>query len=152
MPVTVEKVQDDPIIIATTLSPFAPSADMPAMFGEITRHRMSINGPSALIIDCSNTMDSFNVMMTAMAEASQAIKKSRESVGQAPILIFVGTGLLAEIAAKSMGQSQYGGVSGELRPTREEAIAIAREKLTAAMKNASLPVTTADNHPGPGSL
>ena len=134
MPVQIEQLPGESIINATVNEPFDPERDMPAMFAEFIQLRLAIQGDVALILDVSDTTnhpDSFSRMVLALSKAAQGIRTGRAAgVDRPPILIFVGTGLIATLASQAMGQEQYGGVAGHLCTSHEEALALAREKLS----------------------
>jgi hypothetical protein len=135
MPVKIEQLPGESIVHATVHEPFVPERDMPAMFAEIIPLRMTIQGDVALIIDFSATTNhpnSFSKMVFTLAEAAQGIKAGRAAgVSRPPILIFVGTGPIADIASQAIEQEQYGGVKGHLCASQDEALALARAKLSA---------------------
>jgi hypothetical protein len=135
MPVRIEQLPGESIISAIVSEPFHPEVDMPAMFSEFIRLRLSIQGDVALIVDVTDTTsrpDAFSQMMFALAEASQGIRASQAAgVGGPPITIFVGSGLAASLASQAIAQEQYGGVRGHLCTSLDEALSLAREKLSA---------------------
>ncbi len=104
------------------------------MFAETTRLRLTIQGDVVLIIDVSqmaDAPDSFSKMVFALAHASQGIRTNiAAGVGRPPILILVGSDPLTALASEAMAQDQYGGVRGHLCVTLDEALALAREKLS----------------------
>ncbi len=70
-------------------------------------------------------------MVIALAAASRGVRASQEAgVSGPPITIFVGSGPVAALASQAMEQEQYGGVKGHLCTSHEEALALAREKLS----------------------
>jgi hypothetical protein len=70
-------------------------------------------------------------MAFALSKASEGVKTSRAaSLDRPPIIFFVGAGLVADLAAQAMEQEQYGGVAGHLCASHDEALALAREKLS----------------------
>jgi hypothetical protein len=132
MPIKVEQLPGESIITATVSQPFEPRQDIPALFEELTRLRLAIQGEVALILDLSSARAAFSQTVIALAEASSGIKSGRAAgIDRPPIVIFVGTGILADLASKAMGQRQYGGVKGHLCATKDEALALAREVLAA---------------------
>lgn len=135
MPIQVEQLPGESIISATVNEPFNPENDVPAMFGEFIRLRMAIQGPVVLILDLHNTTnspDAFSKMVLALANAAQGIRASKSSqFKQPPVTIFVGSGELVSLAAEAVGQDQYGGVKGDLCATYDEALTLARAKLSA---------------------
>jgi hypothetical protein len=131
MPIKVEQLPDESIITATVSQPFDPRQDVPAMFAEFTRLRLAIQGEVALILDLRDGKAAFSQTVIALAEASSGIKAGRAAgIDRPPIIIFVGTGVLADLASKAMGQRQYGGVKGHLCATKDEALALARQMLS----------------------
>lgn len=132
MPIKVEQLPGESIITATVGNPFDAREDVPAMFAEFTRLRLAIQGNVALIIDLSGARAAFSQTVIALAEASSGIRAGRAAgIDRPPIIIFVGTGVLADLASKAMGQRQYGGVKGHLCATQGEALTLAREVLAA---------------------
>jgi hypothetical protein len=134
MPIKIEQFPGESIISATVNEPFDPGQDIPPLFAELIRLRLSIQGDVALILDFADTTnnpDAFSRMVFALAQASQGIKDGKAAgVGRPPILIFVGSGPIADIASQAMEQEQYGGVRGHLCASKDEALALAREKLS----------------------
>lgn len=135
MPVEVEHVSGESIIVATAKKPFLSERDVPMMFKEFVPLRMTIKGNAVLIVDLSATMDTpdaFSQMVVGLAEAATGIKAHKASgVASPPILILIGSGLVADIAAQAIAQDQYGGVKAHLCASRDEALALARTKLSA---------------------
>lgn len=136
MPVKVEKLEGEAIIKAIVTEPFDPDRDMPAMFAELIPLRMAVQGKMAMIIDLSasvNNPNAFSQMVFTLARAADGIKAGK-STGQGgpPILIFVGSGTIADITARATGQAQYGGVSGQVCASMEEALALAHAKLSSS--------------------
>lgn len=133
MPIKVERIPNESIIKATINEPFDPPTDIPAMFAEFIPLRQTIQGPMALIVDLNETNsvpDAFGRIVIALAEAAKGIRASKEAqLGGPPILIFVGSGFMAELSADAVEQEQYGGTKAQLCTTLEEALALAREKL-----------------------
>jgi hypothetical protein len=131
MPVKVEQIPGESIITATVSEPFDPRQDIPAMFAELTQLRLTIQGDVAQILDLTGARVPFSQVMIALAEASSGIRAGRAAgIDRPPIMIFVGSGILADLASSAMGQRQYGGVKGHLCASKEEALALAREMLS----------------------
>lgn len=133
MPVIIERLPEEAIIRVTVTRPFEPQHDVPAMFAKFIPLRMAIQGPVVLIVDLSATSagpDAFSQMVVALAEAGRGIKAGKQAgVGGPPMVIMVGAGVVADIAAQSLDQEQYGGTRADLCATYEEALALARTKL-----------------------
>ncbi|MBN1200563.1 MAG: hypothetical protein JXJ20_01785 [Anaerolineae bacterium] len=134
MPIKMEQLPGESIINATINEPFDPDRDIPALFAEFIPLRLAIQGDVALILDFSSVVskpNSFSPMVLSMAEASRGVRASKEAgVGRPPITIFVGSGPIANLAAQAMEQEQYGGTRGHLCATYDEALALARAKLS----------------------
>lgn len=135
MPITIEQLPGESIISATVNEPFNPEQDISAMFAGFIQLRLKIQGDVALILDVRNTAnrpDAFSQLVLSLAEAAQGIKASKASgVGGPPIVIFVGTDLMTALASQAIEQEQYGGVRGHLCTSKDEALALARAKLSA---------------------
>ena len=133
MPIAIERLPGESIICATTSEPFAPTRDVPAMFAEITRIRLELQGDVALIVDLRETVKdsiAFAKLVAALAEAGRGIRAGRAAgIVRPPITIFVGSGPLVALAAQSIEQKQYRGVRALICNSPEEALALAREKL-----------------------
>jgi hypothetical protein len=133
MPITVERLSNESIIIATSVEPLIPEQDVPAMFSQFTSLRLTISGDVVLILDFGlfNDPQSFSKLVRSLAEASQGIRVSRAAgVARPPITIFVGSGPMVAIASEAMGQEQYGGVRRRMCSSLDEAITLARSLLT----------------------
>jgi hypothetical protein len=133
MPIEIKQLPGESIITATVTQPFEPDKDMPSMFAEFIRLRMALQGSVALILDVSRTTDdryAFSKMVYALAEASQGIKASKVAGLRPPIIIFVGSGPVTDLAAQAIKQEQYGGVGALLCASVDEALALAREKIS----------------------
>ncbi len=133
MPVKLERIPGESIIHATVDEPFDPEHDIRNMYNDYISLRMPIPGQVALIIDVGKTVqgpDSFSNMVIALAEISKGIRTSKSAgFTSPPIVILVGSGMIADLVAKAPEQEQYGGVRGLLCSSYEEALALAREKL-----------------------
>lgn len=135
MPIEIEQLPGESIIFASVKEPFVPERDVPLMFKEFLPLRMTMQGNVALIVDLAaitNAPDAFSRLVMVLAEAGHGIKVHKASgVASPPILIFVGTGPVADIAAQAIDQDQYGGVKADLCASRDEAVALARTKVSA---------------------
>jgi hypothetical protein len=135
MPIQIEQIPGECILRATVNEPFDPEKDISSMFAQFIRIRQTINGPIALIIDFKNTdnaPNAFSRVVYSLAEAARGIRASKQAqLAGPPILIFVGSGSLADLVTQAIEQEQYGGTRAHLCATQEEALALAREKLSA---------------------
>lgn len=133
MTIKVERLPGESIIYISVHEPMDPRRDMAALFPQIVALRQTMPPQVVMVIDLGgslHTPDAFSQMVLALAEASHGVRASRASgLPSAPTTIFVGSGIVAEVAAQSMAQEQYGGVGGSLCATLDEAYALARAKL-----------------------
>jgi hypothetical protein len=134
MPIKVERFSGESILCATVNEPFDPEREVPAMFAELIRLRLAIQGHVVYILDLGdtiNTPDAFGKMVLALAEASRGIKAGREAgFAGPPTTIFVGSGPVADLISQSIEQEQYGGVRAQLCTSQAEALALARARLS----------------------
>jgi hypothetical protein len=134
MPIQIEQIPGESIIRGVVSEPFNPENDVSIMFAQFIDIRKTINGPLALIIDFNNTInaaDAFSRIVFTLAEAARGIRASKQAqLAGPPILIFVGSGSLANLVTEAIEQEQYGGAKAHLCATQEEALALAREKLS----------------------
>ena len=136
MSIQIEQIPGECIITAAVNEPFNPENDISTMFAQFIHIRQTIDGPTALIIDLNNTNnapDAFSRVVLTLAEAARGIRASKQAqLAGPPILIFVGSGSLADLVTQAVEQEQYGGAKAHLCATQEEALALAREKLSAS--------------------
>jgi hypothetical protein len=135
MPIQLEQVPGENILIAINLEPFDPQNDMPSMFAQFMRSRQTMIGPVALIVDFNNTNTvptGFTRVVLSLGEVAKGIRANKQAqLAGPPILIFVGSGSFADLVTGVVEHEHYGGAKAQLCATKEEAIALAREKLAA---------------------
>ena len=138
MPIEIEQLPDESIIVMTVTQPFDPGQDMEPMFKEITRMRLAMEDEVVQIIDLKNSRMAFSQTVVTMAEAARGIKASKAAgLKGPPTTVFIGSGMLADLTSKAMEQRQYGGVKGRLCANRDEALTLAREILAAKKERKS---------------
>ncbi len=106
MPVTVEKLPNEPIILCTYFEPAGPS-DQPVLWEQLATAVGGLDGPIYRITDLSRIKITFGNMAVAIA---QEAKDKRPGSAADPRIrsVLVATGTLIELAAKSITQEQYG--------------------------------------------
>ncbi|MBN1562361.1 MAG: hypothetical protein JXA10_00870 [Anaerolineae bacterium] len=132
MPIEIKHYPGEAILSVTITNPFEPEHEMPAMFGQFMQLRHTTKGVVALILDLSDTInkpDEFSNMVSALAQAGKNIKASKIAGLEPPIIIIVGSGPMVDLASRAITQEQYGGAGTHLCSSRDEALALAREKL-----------------------
>jgi len=132
MPIHVEKLADEPIIMATYENPIDYYTEMATMFARILALRETITDSPKyyVIIDMTDIHPGFSEIVHSLGEASKASKQRRADL---PIsLHLVGTGSLFEMIANALGQRQYGGYTAPLHTTLTEALAAIRAEIAAA--------------------
>ncbi len=108
MTITVSKLPDGPVIIATYQEPMDWHKEVAGMFEQIFVLRDTFEGCPKyyVVIDVSAVKVGFSEMVLALGEVRAASKKRRPDM---PIqLSMVGSGTLIEFASKALGQQQYG--------------------------------------------
>jgi hypothetical protein len=128
MPVTVEKLPDEPIIVCTFYEP-ASSADYPVLWEKLSQAVEGVDGPIYRITDLSPIKITFGNMVVAIAE--EAKSKMPGSAADPRIRsVLIATGTLIEFAAKSITQEQYGAIGvPALFTTLDEALSYCRSQI-----------------------
>jgi len=126
MTITVEKFQDEPVIMATMTDPMNFYQEIPDMFAQILELRDSIQGHSKYytIIDMTGIKADFSEIVFSLGEARKASQQRRPDLPNQVHL--VGSGDLFEMVAKALAQIQYGGYSAPLHANTEEALEAVR--------------------------
>ena len=122
MPITVERYQDQPIIIATITEPIDGDRDFLDMFARILGIRDTIQGYPKYytIIDMTRFAPSFSEFFFALVEARKASQKRRPEFPNE--IHLVGSGELFRLASNALGQVQYGGYTAPLHANIDEAL------------------------------
>jgi hypothetical protein len=134
MTITVERLPNEPIIVATFAEPMRYDAEVPAMFARILELRETIiNSPKYyVLIDITAVKPGFNEVMFSLSEVRKASQKRRPDL---PIsLHLAGEGDLFSLLAKSMSQMQYGSYIAPLHPSADEALKSIRAQIEAGSK------------------
>ncbi len=131
MPIPVEMLADEPILLATFNEPFVPEVDMPPMLADIKRLRELAQQQVSIILDVSAVDIDFTKLVMALAQAGEQIR-AQQRVGAAlpDEYVFVGSSALIQLAAEAMGQDQYGGIGGAMFASLEDALSYVRTRIT----------------------
>ena len=108
MTITVERLPNEPIILATFSEPMTYNPEVPEMFERILELRETIVGSPRyyVLIDLSQVKPGFNDIMFALSEVRKASAQRRADM---PIsLHLAGEGDLFNLFSKFMSQTQYG--------------------------------------------
>lgn len=130
MPIIVEKLPDEPIIVVTCQEPMNYVQEAPAAFDQVLALRDTIYGCSEyfVVFDASAVRMSFGDMVTMMGEVKRASQQRRSDLAVIPSL--VGSGGLVELAANAVQQTQYGAYKVPLFTSTDQALASIRAGLT----------------------
>ena len=128
MTVAVEKLQDQPVILASFSEPVNYDKDFPSMFARILELRDTLQGFAKYytVIDLTGLKPSFSELVFSLGEARKASKQRRADLPNE--IHLVGSGDLFEMASKALSQMQYGGYSAPLHASVEEALKAIRGK------------------------
>ena len=130
MPINVECLPDEPIIIASFVEPIDYREESPWMFQRFVEIRdTDLEGYSRYytIIDTNGVKVGFSDMVFIMGESRIARQQRRED--RPVTLVLVGSGGLMELASKAAGQRQYGSYSMRLFTSLEDALESIRAEL-----------------------
>jgi hypothetical protein len=130
MTITVERLPGEPIIVATFVEPLNIQDDVPRMFQrfiELRNTELEDYSRSFTIIDANDAKLGFSDIVFVLGESRAAREHRRED---RPVsLSLVGSGWLIELAAKAMGQSQYGGRGMRMYTSVDAALEAIRAEL-----------------------
>lgn len=129
MTIQVEKLPDEPIIVATFTNPMNYYAELPVMFNRIIELRDTLVGYAKyyVIIDISRVTADFSEIVFALGEVRKASQKRRADL---PIsLHMVGVGEIVQMIVNAMPQFQYGGYVAPLYSTLEQALEAIRKDI-----------------------
>lgn len=129
MTVTVEKLTEEPIIVATFANPMNYYVDVPEMFSKILELRETITGSPKyyIIIDMSAIKANFNEIVFSLGEARKA--SARRIPTMPASLHLVGAGDIFKMVADALGQGQYGGYKAPLYTSVDRALQVVHEEL-----------------------
>ena len=127
MPFTVERLQNEPIIVITWSDPPNAAKDMPESWKEIDRRIRPDESGVYTISDLRNLTIDFASIVSGMTLQQE----QRPGAANDPRVhsILVGSGILWEIVSKGAKQFKRAGMELPLFATMEEALAHAREKI-----------------------
>ncbi len=108
MPIIVEKLPDEPIIVVICQEPMNYVREAPKAFDQILALRDTIyDSPEYYIVfDASAVKMGFGDMVTMMGEVKRVSQQPRSDLLVVPSL--VGSGSLVEMAVNAVQQTQYG--------------------------------------------
>jgi hypothetical protein len=131
MTIVVERLPEEPIIVAVWQEPMDFRTEVPEMFQQVLALRDTIEDSDRyfLIMDISSVKVSFSDVVYALGESRVARDQRRADLPLS--LLLVGSGPLLELAAKAMSQAQYGGYGMRLCASMEDALAAVRTAVAA---------------------
>lgn len=135
MPITVDKLSDEPIIVSTFTEPINYDTDLSEMFSKILEFRDKIeNSPKYYaVMDISRIKPGFSDIVLSLGEVRKVSKKRRADI---PInLHLVGDGDFFSILAKAMTQTQYGNYTARFHSSLSKALDIIRAEISADKAN-----------------
>lgn len=129
MTYSIERLPDEPVIVVTWLQSTDVAKEAPGEFAEVD----ALIGPDEkvfVINDLSALQTNFGGIVTGMA--AQVLPQTPGAPSDPRIhSILIASGALWEMAVKGAKQLQYGGLDIPLVPSREAALAYARERINA---------------------
>ena len=129
MPITVEPIPNEAILLATFTEPFSPNPHIREMFLAVAELRDELPGSAfCILVDVRAVKTGFGDMVMTLGEVRQAIKTAPES-DRDVVLAMIGSGGLIELAANAMKQAQYGNWTMPLFSSLEDAIAYAKSRV-----------------------
>ena len=134
MPITVELLPDEPIIVATMREPINYTEETPPMFTQMIELRdKELAGKFNkyyVIIDMQGIKPSFSEIVFSLNEARKTGANRLPNLSMT--LNLVGSGDLFEMVANALGQTQYGEHKAPLQPTLEKALEAIRADIKAS--------------------
>ncbi len=129
MPVTVQKMADENIILVAYESPYKVSETTESMevIQQIVEQAV---GVTYLIVDLSRLNMTFSDMVQGLA-ASTSGRQGWSVKDPRTRMVVVGANKLIEFGVKAVNQTQYGGINIPLFDTMDEALAYVRAEITA---------------------
>ena len=125
MPVAVEQLPNQPIVIVTVNTPFDPLKEMPVSTRQFNELIASIQGTIYRIIDVTRWSVPFNDLVNVLAS------DTRGGVGADPRVhtVIVGSGEMVALGVKAMKQQQYGARETPMFASLDEALAFVNAEL-----------------------
>jgi hypothetical protein len=122
MAITVNRLENGPIVVASCQEPVDWRQDSPGMLEQIVELRDSIKGYPRyyVVIDLSEVKIGFTDIVMALAALRKAEEKRRQDM---PASVFVvGSGQLTQIASQAIGQQQYGEYRVQVHTSLDKAL------------------------------
>lgn len=124
MPITVELLPNEPIIVATMREPIDYNDEVPPMFTQMLELRdTELAGKFKkyyVVIDMIGIKPSFSEIVFSLNEARKTGQKRLPDLPMS--LNLVGAGDLFEMVANALRQTQYGEYKAPLQPTLEKTL------------------------------
>lgn len=127
MPIKVERLPLEPIIVATVYEPANPAQDA----SQIAAETAALIGPDEMTVCVINDFRQMKIDFKMMMSGMSATRAERTGgVGDPRVYtILVGEGIVWEVAQKSVGKFLSNGPGVALFASMDEALAHAREKI-----------------------
>jgi hypothetical protein len=128
MPVSVEKFNDEPILIVTMANPIDIKADIPRMAKDIQQVLDAQTEPVWYIGHVHDLSLSFGDFVQALSLST----RGEMAFMRHPMIrefLVIAEGALVQMAAKALSQGQYGGLTVKMCTDREDAISMARAEI-----------------------
>jgi hypothetical protein len=130
MPVTIEKLPDDPIVLITARNPIDLKIDMPDAISRLQAILEASDRPLWDVTDALGFTISFPDLVAMLGTVSRA------DLGLVRHRNFAGIALAADsdllrMGLNALGQAQYGGILVKSFATLDEAMAFARSEVAA---------------------
>ncbi len=125
MPVTIEKLPDQPVIVITVTEPFDHFKELPAGFRKFQELAASVQGTIYRIIDVTGWRVPFNAVVDGLAADTRGGAATDPRVRT----VLVGSGEMVELGVKAVKQRQYGGREMALFASMDEALAYVNAEL-----------------------
>ncbi|MBN1313495.1 MAG: hypothetical protein JXB30_18960 [Anaerolineae bacterium] len=134
MTITVNKLLDGPIIVATCQEPVNWRQNASEMLEQIVELRDTIEGCPRyyVIIDLSKVEIGFGDVVSALGALRRVSNKRRPDLPASVLL--VGTGQLAEIASEAVGLQQYGDYRVQLHTSFDKALDSIRTEIAGRVR------------------
>ena len=134
MPITVEQLPDEPIIVATMREPIDYTKETPPMFARMLAIRdaelVGNFDEYYVVIDMIGIKPNFSEIVFALNEARKTGQQRRPDMPMS--LNLVGSGDLFEMVANALAQTQYGEYKAPLQSTLEKSLRAIRAKIAAS--------------------
>ncbi len=125
MPVAVEQIPNQPIIVVTVTEPFDPLKEMPVSNRQFSEIAATIQGTLYRIVEITRLKIGFNDLVNVLAV------DTRSGPGADPRVrtVIVGSGEMVELGVKAMKQRQYGAKETPMFASLDEALTYVNAEL-----------------------